>query len=242
MGTIETLLRVKADANQAVSGLKPLQASLTQTAASAKTADAALDGLDGAHKITLNDEAITNAEAEIKRLRTQMREQLALDVNADTRPAQTRIRQLQSSIRTLEQEQHEVDVQVEGTQTLGRSLSGGALAGLAQGAASSALTALPGKLSLIGGAAGRAAPLLEEAGLAVGGLGAAATGVGIVVGIPIAAGLLVDFGFKAAGAAADVESLQIQLNSLTGGKGTETLKFLQQWAKETPFEMSDAVA
>jgi len=113
MGTIDTLLRVKADAAQAVRGLAPLQASLQQTAADAEVTEKALNDLDGTHNIRLNDAAILRAREEISRLRQQMREQLAVDVNANTTAAQRRITQLQRSIRTLDAEVVDIPVVVE---------------------------------------------------------------------------------------------------------------------------------
>ena len=242
MGTIQTLLQVKADASQAVSGLKPLQASLAETATSAQTTEASLNTLSsGAHAVSLNDEAIKNAQAEIARLRTEMRQQLTTDVNADTRPAQARIRQLQSSIKTLGQEPVDVEVNVE--ENVSGDISGGALRGLASSLAQGATSAipLPGILSKIGTVAGPAAAGLEGVGGAAAGLGSAAT-----VGGPLAIGGAVvimgaKIGIGLGSAAADVETLQVSLDSLTGGKGAETLAFLQKWAAATPFTLAEGV-
>ena len=247
MGTIQTLLQVKADATQAVAGLKPLQTSLNQTAASAKSTESALNELgSGSHTVSLNDAAIKNAQTEIARLRAQMRDQLTTDIDADTRPAQARIRQLQSSIKTLGQEPVKVEVDVDESVSSSGGLSHGVIAGLAQAATSGALTGLPKNLTAITSAARLAGPAVEEAGAAFLGADAAAgtlaTGGLLLIPIVLAgvAAAAVDLGFKLAAPAAQVESLQASLNSLTGGKGVETLTFLQQWAKATPFELADA--
>lgn len=123
MGTIDTLLRVKADASQAVRGLRPLQASLEETAKDAKVTDKALDALDGTHNIRLNDAAVANARKEIDRLRATMRNELSVDVNADTREAQRRIAQLQRSVKSLDSEKIDVPVVVD-TQDLAAAQSG----------------------------------------------------------------------------------------------------------------------
>src|SRR3954469_23865642 len=102
MGTIETLLKVKADASGAVSGLKPLQASLGETAKDAQATEKALSELGNGHKITLNDQAIETARKEIERLRTTMRQDLSINPDADTKAASKRIAELQKSIKVLD--------------------------------------------------------------------------------------------------------------------------------------------
>lgn len=184
MGTIDTLLRIKADASGAVRGLAPLQASLTETAAAADKTEAALAGLDGQHKITLNDQAIVAAKAEIDRLRASIRDQLVIDPQADTRDAQRRIAQLQRSIRALDAETPVVEVAVEADTTGLDDLKG------------------------------------QVAGLAAGGAGI--------------------FGaWKLTGLAADVETTQIALSSLTGSveQGAQAFSDLQKFAATTPFEL-----
>jgi hypothetical protein len=113
MGTIDTLLRIKADARQAVAGLKPLQTALDTTAKDAESTEKALNDLSGSHSIHINDQAVENARKEIERLRQQVREDLRLDVNADTRVAERRIKSLQSSVRTLDAKHVVVEVDAD---------------------------------------------------------------------------------------------------------------------------------
>jgi tape measure domain-containing protein len=235
MSTITTLLRIKADAKQAVSGLKPLQTSLEETAKDAQTTEKALNNLDGQHKISINDQAVENARNEIRRLRNQMREQLALDVNADTREAQRRIKQLQQSVKALDTEHAVVEADIVVNQTgimnLQRVLadvqSSGANIIPIPGSLSSLTNAARGATTALGGAGGAATTAGAAAAAAVGGI--ALFDAAFVV-------LATDAGF----AAADVETLQVQLDALTGGRGKETLKFLQAWAASTPFELDQA--
>jgi tape measure domain-containing protein len=163
-----------------------LQASLTETAAAAQKTEEALGGLDGTHKISLNDSAIQTARTEIDRLKTSMREQLSIDPTADTREAQRRIAQLQRSIRTLDAEAPVIPVKVE--------------------ADTSSLDELKSHV----------------AGLAAGGAGIAAA-------------------WKLTGLAADVETTQIALSSLTGSvqEGAQAFSDLQRFAATTPFELNE---
>jgi tape measure domain-containing protein len=226
MGTIDTLLRVKADATQAVRGLKPLQTSLEETAKDAQHTEQALNDLDGQHKISLNDQAIESARKEVERLRTLMREQLRLDPTADTREAQRRISQLQRSIKTLDDQHPVVDVEVDADATglvALRTALGSAATGLTQGAGG----------GLVGG--------LSAARAGMAGLGAETAAAGVAVG-----GIAVGFGAAAkqawdlGEAAADVQTSVVQLNALTSGLGVETFQELNKWASETPFALDDA--
>jgi tape measure domain-containing protein len=76
---------------------------------------------------------------------------------------------------------------------------------------------------------------------AAGGIAATATaatgGAAIIAAAAVAYGAIA---YQSGMAAAEIETLQSQLNALTGGQGTETLEFLQSWAKKTPFELGDA--
>lgn len=216
MGTIETLLKVKADASGAVSGLKPLQASLGETAKDAQTTEKALSELGNGHKITLNDQAIETARKEIERLRTTMRQDLSINPNADTKAASKRIAELQKSIKVLDAAHPVVEATVKvdeaSTSRLAslsdslQSFDGGGIPGI--GVATSAL-------SKFGGAASAAA------------IPAAAIGVGMAA-------------WNLGEQAADVETLTSQLDALTKGHGAETLKELQKWAAATPFALEDA--
>lgn len=132
MGTISTVLKISADARSAVSGLKPLQASLEGAEKAAHGTEQALGGLDKPVTVRLNDQAIDTARKEIARLRAQMRQDLSVDVTADTRESQRRIAQLQRSIRTLDAETVTVPVDVTGVQEAETGLHGisGSIKGL----------------------------------------------------------------------------------------------------------------
>jgi tape measure domain-containing protein len=212
-GSTTTLdLKVTADAKAAVQGLKPLSAALDGVTKDADQTESALKDLDKKHKIDLNDEAIANARKEIARLRGQMRDDLRLDINANTRAAQQRIRQLQSTVRTLDAESIEITASVDVDEaSVGRL---GALQTRLAGLDEATGGLIPG-LSRLGGAAGKLAGPLAVAGAAFG-------------------------GWKLGEAAADVETMVVQLDALTNGKGVETFKGLQKWAAATPFAIEDA--
>jgi tape measure domain-containing protein len=231
VGTIQTLLKIKADATDAVRGLKPLQTSLDEVAKDAQVAETALDGLDGQHKISLNDQAIESARKEITRLRDSMRAQLRMDPTVDTREAQKRIKQLQSSIKTLDREEISIDAKLDVDTSalsalhttvvavrgdlIGSAAGGGAAGGLVGG-----LSAASRGLQGVGGAAGAAAGPIAGAGVAMVLAGGAAWTLGQN--------------------AADAETQIAQLDALTKGMGEETFAALQTWAKDTPFEMGEA--
>jgi hypothetical protein len=134
-------LKVTADATAAVRGLKPLSTSLTEVAKTADKTESALQDLDKAHTIKVNDKAIDNARREITRLRGEMRRKLSVDATADTRAAERRIRQLQSSIRTLDRQDPTISVHADtaraesSLRSLGSSVKGllGAAAALQAG-------------------------------------------------------------------------------------------------------------
>lgn len=112
----EIQVKVTADARSAIAGLKPLSASLDQLSADAQEADKSLDSIGGAHKISINDQAIADTRREIDRLRQQMRQDIAVDVNADTKAAQVRIAQLQRNLKVLDSEVVTVPVVVTGVE------------------------------------------------------------------------------------------------------------------------------
>jgi hypothetical protein len=129
-------LKVTADAKAAVAGLKPLTTSLEGVTKTADKTESALNDLGQSHKVSINDAAVENARKEIKRLRDEMRQKLSMDATADTTKAQRRIRQLESSIRTLDRQDPDIKVNVESDEAEGklRTLSGsvkGLFAGLA---------------------------------------------------------------------------------------------------------------
>ncbi len=214
-------MRITADSRGVAAGMAPAIKALDETSKAAQQTEHALDSIStDPIKLNLNDEAVQNARKEIDRLRTLMHSQLKADVNADTSQAQRRIRELQRTIRVLETDRPKVVVDVETNVS--------ALAGLKTALTdlgSSGMGALGGTRALQVGLTA----LGTEATAATAGVAAVAIGIGAV-------------GFKSGMAAADVETLTVQLNSLTEGRGPETLKFLQAWAKSTPFELDQATA
>jgi hypothetical protein len=228
MGTIDTLLRVKADASQAVRGLSPLQASLQTTAADAVKTEAALNDLSGQHTVSLNDQAIESARVEVERLRNVMREQLRMDPTADTREAQRNITQLQRSIRTLDRTDAVVDVAVhaDATELVAMKV---------------ALTELVGGFAEGGGGGLIGRLTASRAGVKLLGSGAAGAAVG-VGSLAVAGSAAAAAAWDLGEAAADVQTQVAQLNALTGGLGTETFTELNQWATTTPFALDDATA
>lgn len=251
MATIDTLLRVKADASNAVRGLQPLQTSLDNIAKDAQVADKALDGLDGAHKVTLNDQAIETARKEITRLRDLMREELRLDPTVDTREAQKRIKQLQSSIKVLSDQEVVIPATVE-VDTSGLEALQGTFAAVRSGLASgigsglgSALGPLASKLLNVGSAGGEAAAGTRAAAGGIAAVGGAAAAAAATVGaVAIALGITAKVGWELGESAADVETSVAQLEALTGGTGLGEGLFsdLQEWAAATPFAIDDATA
>lgn len=228
MGTIATTIKVTADARSAVTGLKPLQTSLDKVTTDANQAESALKDLDKSHAIKLNDAAIDTARKEISTLRQQMAKDLSIDANADVRSAQTRIRQLQSAVRTLDAETIDInaainvddsDLQdVEGSlSTLGGSGSGSFL-GTAGG-----IAAMSGKL---GGLAKFAGPI--------------GIGVAGIAGIGIAANKTLS---PLIGLADKMENAKIAFTQFLGSEpaADKFLNNLQQFAAKTPFEFPELV-
>jgi tape measure domain-containing protein len=219
-GSTTTLdLKVTADAKAAVQGLKPLSASLDGVTKDAQQTESALKDLDKKHTIDLNDQAIETARKEISTLRAQMRDDLALDVNANTKAAQKRIRELQSTVRTLDAESIDIKATVQ-VDDAGVDKLGGLQAKL-EGLDQSSGGMIPGLGSLAGG---------------VGRLGGAASAAAPAV----AALATVAAGWKLGEAAADVETMVVQLDALTKGHGAATMKDIQKWAALTPFAIEDA--
>jgi hypothetical protein len=112
-------LKVTADAKAAVAGLKPLTTSLEGVAKTADKTESALNDLDKQHTLKVNDQAVENARKEIARLRNEIRRKLSVDATADTRVAERRIRQLQSSIRTLDRQDPTITVKADTKQAEG---------------------------------------------------------------------------------------------------------------------------
>src|SRR4029077_7233043 len=124
---------------------------------------------------------------------------------------------VRKAIQTLDAQKVEVEAEID----------------VPSAAAGGGVAALLGKTTAL---APSAAGGLTDVGSA-----AEALGVGGAAAGPIALGVAVGtIAFKVGQAAGDVETMKISLDSLTGGKGEETLAFLQQWAAETPFTLDQA--
>lgn len=218
-------MRITADSRGVAAGLKPMMTSLDQAQAAAEETEAALEGIATTPvRISVNDQAIENARAEISRLRSQIREDLSTNVNADTKEAERRIKDLQRSIRALDAQEPVVDVVVNTTHlerlqttVLGVQTAltgGGGGAGLVQG-----LGAASRGLAGVGGSAAAAA----------GPVGAAAVAM-VVAG---------DAAWHLGQMAADAETQVAQLDALTKGMGEETFGQLQEFAATTPFAIDE---
>jgi tape measure domain-containing protein len=220
MASNDIEMKITADSRGVVTGLEPMMQSLANAQKASQETATALAAIDSeTTKISVEDEAIQNARKEIDRLRGSIVEDLRTDINADTKPALKRIGELQRTIKTLDKMDPVVDVavDVDTSQLSELRLLLTEFAASTSGGGLDALKALPGLLKRAGTAGG----------VAVVGLGAAAVGIGA---IGIASGL----------AAADIETLTVQLDALSEGRGVEALTFLQGWAKSTPFELDQA--
>ena len=223
MGTTVLDLKVTADAQAAVQGLKPLSASLDGVTQDAQKTESALKDLDKQHTIDLNDAAIVNARKEISRLRASIRDDLRLDVNANTKPAQRRVRELQSTIKSLSSETIEIKAEVDADVD---SISG----------TTAGLSALIAQLKDMNSTSVDLDPDLINLRNSLGSLrGIATKAAGPLAAVGVAVG-----GWKLGEAAADVETMVTQLDALTSGKGAETFADLQKWAATTPFAIEDA--
>lgn len=144
-------LKITADAKAAQRGLQGLSTSLEGVTKDAQKTESALNDLDKPIKVNLNDEAIENANNEIARLRAQIRRDLRLDVNANTKVAEKRIRELQRTVRVLDSKDARIDVKVDVDKAgLGRLKS---LKGVGQELATD-LTSATGALGGVAAAAG----------------------------------------------------------------------------------------
>jgi tape measure domain-containing protein len=104
MASSDLVFNVRAQTSSAVAGFKQLAASLKpveKDAAAASKSLAAINKQKVAPKV--DDHEITALTKEVARLQDEMRDAVKLDVNADTRKIQSKIRGLQSTIRTLKQ-------------------------------------------------------------------------------------------------------------------------------------------
>lgn len=217
-------MRITADSRGVAAGLKPMMTSLDQAQAAAQETEAALDSIGTTPvKISVNDQAIENARAEISRLRAQIRQDLSTNVNADTKEAEKRIKDLQRSIKALDAEQPVIDVVVNTTRLdhlqttvvgIRDAISSGRGGGLVSG-----LGAASRGFSAVGGSAAAAAGPVALAGAAMVVAGDAAWNLGQM--------------------AADAETQVATLDALTKGMGAETFGQLQEFAAGTPFAIDE---
>lgn len=208
----EIQVKVTADAKSAVSGLKPLESSLNDIKDTSLDADKALKELGDRHEIDIDDDAIDRVKREIRLLREQMREDLRMDVDADTREAQRKIRSLRTIVRELEREDIDLDVDVDTTDLTRLHSSFGGIATVG--------SRLPGVLRVIGSAAG-------------------AVTLGLS-GIAVAGGAVVLESLKLSDQLANAKIAFAQF--LGSGKAAEDfLDRLQTFAAKTPFEFPELV-
>src|SRR4051812_46209520 len=114
MSTTTLDLKVTANAREAVHGLKPLNTALEKAKDEAQDTEHALKELGDKHKIKIDDDAVDRAKREIHRLRDEIRDNLRMDVNADTKTAERRIRELGRSIKAIDNHENvEVNVDVD---------------------------------------------------------------------------------------------------------------------------------
>lgn len=223
MATTTLDLKITADAKSAVRGLKPLSTGLDKVTKSADKTEQALKDLDKKHKVNLDDQAIDTATKEISRLRRQMAEDLRVDVNADTRVAQRRISQLESSIRTLKRGHNEIDVKVDVDDSkLSRLRAGFGRVGRA------------GKTA-VGGIGAGLGKLAQSSGVVVGSV------IGAVAAVAIAAGAVTKV---TVGLADDLDNASIAFGQFLGGaeQAGKFLRNLQKFAAKTPFEFPELIA
>lgn len=212
MSTTTLDLKVTADAKAAVHGLKPLNTALEKAKDEAQDTEHALKELGDRHKVKIDDDAVDRARKEIHRLRNEIRENLKADITADTRPAQRRIRELNASIKAIDNHE-EVEVKVDVDK---RGL--GALGHLKSGVGD--LSSLAGPISALGNALG---------GVAIGAGAVAFAGAGVL-----------KWALTLADNMAQARIAFTQF--LGSGKKAETfLQKLQKFGNETPFEFPELV-
>jgi len=149
-------LKISADATGVTKGVKTATSSLDTLNADAAKASKSMAAL-GAQKVaptvsvTLKDQAIVKAKADIAKLRDEVAR--GLSMGADTRPAQRRIAELQRSIRSLEDKPHVVKVDVAETAAAKAKLAGvgSQLSGLSTAATAARTGILGAFAAAIGG-------------------------------------------------------------------------------------------
>lgn len=212
---------VTGDASQGASALRRMLSPLQQLKRQSTETKTALGQLSRTKaNVQVEDKAITRAKDEIKRLRDEIARKLEADVTADTRQAERRIRQLESSIRQLGK-RTTITPQVNTTQ-LGRlrSMAGSALASVKSGVQS-----IGAGLSRVASSVG--VPVIGAIGVAAAG---AATGVGLLA-------------LKSLTLADHLDNAKIAFTQFLGsaGKADTFLARLRSLAATTPFEFPELV-
>lgn len=172
--------KVLADTGSAVSGFANLAKSMLPIKKTADQTNAAL-GKIGAHKpkIDLNDQAIKRAETELKHLRDQLAKDLSADVNADTKPAERRIRQLESTLKTLGRAKAKITPEVDTSKATGaiariKGAFGKLGSQFAQGGALSQSGPIGGFFNFLSDVAGGLGPVISGVASGLVGIGKAA--------------------------------------------------------------------
>lgn len=212
--------RVTGDASGGASALRRMVAPLTQLRTQATAAKTALAGIKSTKAtVDVEDKAIARARKEIGRLRDEIAKDLQADVTADTRPAERRIRQLESSIRALSKQRIAPKVDPSGLDRL-------------RSRARSALSAVGAGVSSLGAGVSKVAsnigvPILGALGVAAAG---AATGVGLLATRSL---MLAD----------NLDNAKISFTQFLGSaaKADAFLTDLRGLAAKTPFEFPELV-
>jgi len=162
------------------------------------------------------------------------------DVGLDTVQLLRDEAKVRRAIDDLEKQKVDIEATIDVDDASVSNLRGMSTALREIGGETTNLIPVPGSLRSLTSAAGGASRALKGLGAegtaaagAMGAAGAAGAAGALVIGLGAVA-------YSSGMAAADIETLQVQLDALTGGRGTETLKFLQAWAKQTPFELDQA--
>lgn len=111
-GSESLILKVSADTGEVAAGLAPMTKALDSLADEADDAAKSLGRLDDTDvKLSIRDEALTKARADIDRLRTEIAHGITMGL--DTKAAQRELSQLESAVRKLADKPEKVDVEVE---------------------------------------------------------------------------------------------------------------------------------
>lgn len=210
----DLVFTVKANTTSAAASFKKLSASILPIKKESDDAAKSMAKM-GKTKVTPKADAaqIHKITTEIGRLQEELRHKISLDVNADTRDVQTKIRRLQSTLKTLKSPR--IDPQV-GTGFVDKIKS-------ALGSVTSGLQRFGSGL----------ADVFRNIGVPlIGAIGVAVTGVGVALGATAV---------KALNLADQMERAKLQMDSFTHNT-TATVKLLAQvqaYADKTPFEFPE---